>query len=299
MNIRAQIFGGAKAAEEPPLVSSKKPKGARGAALDSIAVSRGETRRANTRNEDRHRLSDEHVHVSHNEAVYDVQLVNLSGGGAMVEGDFNPALWDRVHLHLGDDGAIECAVRWIKADRIGLEFAHETQIDCPPGERAVLLREVIARSFPDVELEITPEPIQKSEPADDKRRERRHPLIWRGTLHHDYQSTPVRLRNISSTGAQIESEAMLVVGSEPTFEIGDTSVVATVSWVVGDHAGLKFNQPFDLAQLARARPDIAPVKWERPAYLQPGAAADSPWAEQWSRASLGELREDLEGFLKR
>ena len=53
MNIRAKIFGGGKAADESPLVQSKAPRGAKADTLNSIAVVREETRRANTRDEDR------------------------------------------------------------------------------------------------------------------------------------------------------------------------------------------------------------------------------------------------------
>ena len=300
MNIRAKIFGGASTPEEPVVVAAKKPKGAKSDTLNSVSVEREESRRGNTRTDDRHRLPDEQVRVTHEGKPITVQLVNLSGGGAMVSGDFRPKLWDRVELHLGDDGVIECAVRWLKDDRVGLEFAHETRIECSIGEQAALLREVIARSFPDVEFEVVEGLVEEQSTSDEHRRERRHPLIWSGVVHHDYQSNPVRLRNISSTGALIECQTPLRVGAEPLLDLGEAGqVFATVTWAIGDQAGLKFQKPFDLAQLARAKPEVAPTRWDRPSYLQPGAAADSPWDEQWGRMSLSELREDLEGFMKR
>lgn len=300
MNIRAKIFGGASTPEEPLVVEAKKPKGARPETLNSISVGREEARRGNTRADDRHRLTDEEVRVTHEGKSIAVQLVNLSGGGAMVSGDFKPKLWDRLELHLGDEGVVECAVRWLKDDRVGLEFAHETRLDCSVGDQAALLREVIARSFPDLEFEVIEGLAEQEDVSDEHRRERRHPLIWSAIVHHDYQSNPVRLRNISSTGAMIECQSPLRVGAEPLLDLGEAGqVFATVTWAVGDQAGLKFQAPFDLAQLARVKPDVAPARWERPSYLQPGAAADSPWDEQWGRMSLGELREDLEGFMKR
>lgn len=301
MNIRGRIFGGAKASEPALVVDSKKPTGAKADKLNSVAVAREETRRGNTRGGDRHRLVEEQVRVTYEGETLPVQLVNLSGGGAMVSGDFKPKLWDRVDLHIGEDGVIECAVRWLKGDRIGLEFAHETRLDCSVGEQAALLREAIARSFPDIEFEVPAgSSTDEEERPDDQRQQRRHPLIWSGVIHHDYQSTRVRLRNISETGAMIECEALLRVGAEPLLDLGDAGqIFAVVSWVVGDQVGLRFQQPFDLTQLARSRPQIAPVKWDRPSYLQPGPAADSPWAEEWGRMSLSELREDLEGFMKR
>ena len=300
MNIRAKIFGGK--ADESPIVQAKAPKGAKADTLNSVSVRREEGRRANMREGDRHRLPDEQVRVTHNGDSHDVQLVNLSGGGAMVAGAFQPMLWDRVELHLGENGTIECAVRWIKDSRVGLEFAHETRLDCSAAERADVLRAVIAKSFPDVELDTPQVEAVPAPPAgDEHRRGKRHPLIWSGQLHHDFQSSPCRLRNISETGAMIECTAMLRVGAEPMLELGQTIQLGTkVAWVVGDTAGLRFDKPFDLAELASARPEVASDPWQRPAYLQPGAAANAPdqEAEQWDRMSLGELRQSLEGFMK-
>lgn len=300
MNIRAKIFGGKP--DENPVVSAKKPKGAKADTLNSIAVTREEARRADTRDGDRHRLPDEQVRVRYAERDYDVQLVNLSGGGAMVSGSFEPMLWDQVELYLGENGTIECAVRWIKGDRVGLEFAHETRLDCSASERANVLRAVIAKSFPDVEIEAS---VAEAEPAlppeNEHRGDRRHPLIWSGVVHHDFQSSPCRLRNISETGAMVECSTPLRAGAEPMLELGEAiQLDSTIAWVAGDTAGLRFSKPFDLAQLATARPELASARWEAPSYLHPGiSAADSPWDEQWDRMSLGELRQSLEGFLKR
>jgi len=298
MNIRARIFGGK--VEEAPLVQAKKPKGAKADTLNSVSVTREEYRRGDTRDGDRHRLPDEHVRVTHSERDYEVQLVNLSGGGAMVEGDFEPMLWDRVDLHLGQNGTIECAVRWIKGKRVGLEFAHETRIDCSVQDRANVLRAVVAKSFPEVEIETPAVEPPTPAPNDEHRGGKRHPLIWSGQIHHDFQSSPCRLRNISETGAMIECAAPLRVGAEPMLELGDSiHLSTTVAWVVGDTAGLAFTKRFDLQQLANARPDVAAAHWKAPSYLQPGmAASDSPWEEQWARMSIGELRQSLEGFLK-
>ena len=298
MNIRSKIFGDGKSGDESPVVHAKKPKGAKADALHSISVPREETRKADTRDEDRHRLPDEQVSATYKGRKHQVQLVNLSGGGAMVAGEFEPKLWDRLQLHLGENGTIDCAVRWLKGDRIGLEFAHETRLDCSADKQAAVLREVISRSFPDVEFEGAANEVEAPD-YDEMRGDRRHPLIWSGLIHHDFQSTPIRLRNISSTGAMIECSQALRVGAEPMLELGDhVQISATVAWVFGDTAGLRFSSEFDLSNLARSRPDLASVKWDRPEYLQPGAAADSPWDEKWDRMSLGELRQSLEGFMK-
>ncbi|HZC37064.1 MAG TPA: PilZ domain-containing protein, partial [Sphingomicrobium sp.] len=208
MNIRAKIFGDD---DEPVLVGEKKPRGAKAKELRSVVVPREDRHRSNSRYEDRHRLMNEQVRLTHKGRRRKVELINLSGGGAMVSGDFKPKLWDRVELHLGENGTIECAVCWVREDRIGLEFAHETRLDCSPNEQTNVLREVIARSFPDIRFEQPPSP--DSEPAsEEQRHEGRHPLIWSGLLHHGPAKTRVRVRNISSTGEMIESNEPVLVG---------------------------------------------------------------------------------------
>src|SRR5689334_86127 len=124
MNIRAKVFGDRGADEGTPLVATKAPKGAKTDSIATVAVARAHGRRADTRGGDRHRLSDQQAQATHKRKSHHVELINVSGGGAMIEGDFEPMLWDRVDLCLGEGGSIECAVRWIKGDRIGLEFAH-------------------------------------------------------------------------------------------------------------------------------------------------------------------------------
>ena len=298
MNIRAKIFGGK--ADESPIVQAKTPKGAKADALNSVAVRREERRRADTREGDRHRLPDERVRVTHNGDSHDAQLINLSGGGAMIAGALEPMLWDRVELHLGENGTIECAVRWIKDDRLGLEFTQETRLDCSAGDQAAVLRAVIAKSFPDVEFEsVRAEPVT-AQPLDaDHRGGKRHPLIWSGVLHHDFQSTPCRLRNISETGAMIEIAAPLRAGAEPMLELGESiQLGTTVAWAVGDTAGLRFDRPFDLTELATSRPEVASARWHRPAYLQAAGRGNAADEEQWDHMSLGELRQSLEGFMK-
>ena len=299
MNIRARIFGGAGASEPEPVIKSKRPKGAKADQLNSVGVRREESRRHNNRGDDRHRLADEQARLVHDGAEHVVQLINVSGGGAMIAAGIDVSLWDRLELFLGEGSGIECAVRWIRDDRIGLEFAHETRLDCSPDEQAQVLREVVTRSFPDVEFEISDDAPQAHHDGPEQRGDRRHPLIWSGVLHHDYQSTPVRLRNISGTGALIECSAPVRVGSEPLLELSDTiAISATASWAVGDQVGLRFLLPFDLTMLARTQPEVAPSYWESPEHLGGEPISDSD-AAQWGRMSLGPLRNELEGFPKR
>jgi len=295
MNIRAKIFGDD---DEPVLVGEKKPRGAKAKELRSVVVPREDRHRTNSRYEDRHRLLNEQVRLTYKGKKRAVELINLSGGGAMVSGAFKPKLWDRVELHLGENGTIECAVCWIREDRIGLEFAHETRLDCSPTKQTKVLREVIARSFPDIQFDQPPTP--QSEPAiEEQRREGRHPLIWSGVLHHRDKKMRVRVRNISSTGAMIELSEPVLVGGQAILELGDDGFIpATVAWLVGDQVGLSFRSKFDMAQLARSRPEVAAAKWIAPHYLRSGGSKVARSGANWGRLSLGQLRQQLEGFLK-
>ncbi len=247
MNIRAKIYGDWV---EEPLLKAKKPKGAKADELDSIAVARESRQRSDSRAEDRHRLIGERARITHDGAHHEVELINLSGGGAMVAGPLKPLLWDRVHLHLGSHGDIECAVRWIRDGRIGLEFAHETRLDWSADEVAAVLREVIIRSFPHVEFsEGEAEEPEASVSDDELRRAARHPLIWTGVLHHDYQSTPVRVRNISATGAMIEGDRIPPAGTDILLRRGALELFATIVWNRDKQAGLEFEAPLTEAEL--------------------------------------------------
>ena len=308
-SFRSAILSGKGLHPKNPLVNDKQGHGASEDDLTSVAVPRSEVRNTNHREDDRHRLDQEVARARIGDEEYDVDLINLSGGGAMIRCDFKPRLWQRVDLILGEGGEIECAVRWIRSDRVGLEFAHETRIDCDPQQRDALLLDVIHRSFPDVALaprEELPEAEPEGQPDDDdaiansRRTERRHPLVWMGEVYFAHSSEKVRLRNISAHGALIESPVQYPLGVELLLDLGDAGQhFGTVSWACGDKAGLKFKNDFDLKLLGSAKPEVAPHLLIRPG---PGIAAadiDNPWADGWRRQSLEQLRDDLEGFMKR
>lgn len=279
----------------PLVVADKHAKvdaGAKG--LAAVLVPRAENRRTNQRGGDRHRLSDEQAVVLRKGKRYVVDLINLSQGGAMVRGKFTAKLWDRVDLVLGETAGIanqvECAVRWIRGDRFGLEFAHETRVECDTKTLDDLLLEVIRHSFPDVEIK--PPPVAAPDTPDHQRGEIRHPMIWNGVLRHNAEWETFRLRNISRLGAMIECPVTLAVGAVVKLELNEIGrLTATVSWSRGNQSGLEFDQPFDVRTLSRSKPDIA-------SQSGPATVDRSPWAAEWNRLSVGELRETLEGYLK-
>ena len=302
-SFRAAVLSGER---KPLVVTDKSPRtGGERNALDGVHVPRSESRHGNHRGGDRHRLNSETATVLRHGKSHDVEVVNLSRGGAMIRCRFIPQLWEIVELRLGEGIGLDAAVRWIKGDAVGLEFAHETKIDCEPAERAALLLEVIQRSFPNQEVSFEPETAtdiaEELEQEDlGNRDEKRHPLIWKGEIHFAHDSNPVRLRNVSSGGALIDVAVDYPVGAEVLLDLGGAGQnFAIVQWVCGDQAGLRFTTPFDLACLARARPDLTPHSWNVPTFLNPGEEEDSAWHEKWSRSSIAEIRNELEGYLKR
>ena len=97
------------------VIAEKRAKGDPSAeGLGAVKVPRSEIRRTDQRGGDRHPLAAEQIIVRRGAKSHAVKLLNLSHGGAMVESDVKVRLWDKVVLVLGDEGEIECAVRWIK-----------------------------------------------------------------------------------------------------------------------------------------------------------------------------------------
>ena len=180
MNIRAKIFGGAS----PPksrLLKAKKPQ--RREAGDA-AQRQGRSRGRQKSQQPRRRPPSPHrrQRPSHpRRREHDVELINLSGGGAMVSrpvradavGPGRSPPWRPRHDRV--------RVRWIRDGRIGLEFAHETRLDGRRDQVATVLREVIERSFPDIRFPEAragagPRPSRRSDET--SRARARHPLIW-------------------------------------------------------------------------------------------------------------------------
>ena len=292
---RASLRGGAR---KPVVVAEKYAQSDPSAeGLEGVKVPRSEFRRKDQRGEDRHRLADEHAVVRHAGESHTVELINVSQGGAMIVADFAPHLWDQVYLVLGESGAVECAVTWIRDGKIGLEFAHETQIDCDRGMHDELLRDVIRNSFPDVEMKARPANAELGDGNDQKRDAHRHPLIWGGVLHHDFEWQAARVRNISATGALIECTTEVPVGANVFLDLQEAGRIgAQVSWTRGDQMGLLFAMPFDVSSLSKATPILATKSTVKSHFAPYGRGCDqSPWAPEWKRLSIDDLGAELGG----
>ena len=305
-SFRATVIGGEK---RKLVVTEKNPRQEGSGDLTGSVVPRSEFRRGDHRDNDRHRLTNQRAVVTFEGHRHSVELINLSAGGAMIRGELEPHLWDIVKLEFGEGYSLECAVRWLRDGSIGLEFAHETQLDCAPHERAAVLLDVIQRSFPEQEVHLQrPQPVQSLEEEEGEespdlgdRDARRHPLIWMGQIHSTVGTHPVRLRNVSAGGALVDVEAYYPVGTEVMLDLGGAGkFIASVKWLCGDKAGLVFREEFDLNCLANAKPEVTSNQWLKPDFLDQEIEDNStPWHVKWQRSSIEQIREDLEGFLKR
>jgi hypothetical protein len=121
-------------------------------------------------------------------------------------------------------------------------------------------------------------------------------LIWSALIHHDHESSVARVRNISASGALVETSGVFNEGSELMLDFGDAgSLFATVGWSRGDQLGLVFKTPFDMSRLALANPEVAPQRWAKPEYLRDEQSDSSPWAAQWGRLTIEEVQRTLSG----
>ena len=208
-----------------PVMPAKKARGTDGDALTGTVIPRAETRTHNQRGETREVLACGEAGLTVGRRSYVVDLLNLSGGGAMIRTNVPLMLWKQVHLELGESGSVECVVRWIRDDRIGLEFAHETQVGGDLAKRDAMLLDTITRNFPEVagDAADSDQPGVPADPATAEAQRRggmRHPLIWSGEIHFDHDSTPVRLRNVSETGAMVDCARPFPEGAEVLLDLG-------------------------------------------------------------------------------
>jgi hypothetical protein len=69
-----------------------------------------------------------------------------------------------------------------------------------------------------------------------------------GTLYFGGASTPVRVRNMSTTGALVEGAALPAAGAAIILRRGALEAPATTAWSEAGKAGLAFNGPINVAE---------------------------------------------------
>ncbi len=259
----------------------KKPD--EGASLAGLAIPRTEARSCNQRREDRHINVVESAEITFRRRKHQVQVINVSRHGAMIERIVEPRIGERMAIRFEGCNRMECTVRWIRGARIGLEFAGETEIIASAEVKELVVSGRRAGEAP-------PEPAEEVEkPA----RPPRQSLFWQAIVHWDHGTVQVRLRNISAEGAMLECQAELPVETELVIDFGDGGTApGVVRWARGGHVGVGFHERFDMRDLAR--PERAcehSPRVVKPLYLESESEADSPWAAAWDRLTPDDLYE--------
>lgn len=288
--IRSAIVSGEGLRPNGP-VAKKKPAAPKGAGLTAIAVKREESRLTNQRREDRHRNILENATVYFRRRKYEVPVVNVSSGGVMIETDIEPWIGEGVEIQFNDCNRTKCVVRWIRDNRMGLEFNEETTIIGGASVQDFIIRRLRGDNG-------TPANDDEEEANAKANRAPRHNLIWIATLHCNHDSVPVRMRNISVDGAMLETSHKFPVGTEVLLDLEAAGTAfAKVRWAKGGQIGLRFDAKFNLKNLQKCSPTSASVNADgrtttymvKPKYLESDGKPDSPWAAMWDKFTPDDL----------
>lgn len=275
--LRSTILSGE--ARQASLVARKaktKAEGASAGGLTKIAIKRQEARVTDQRLEDRLRGIVESTTIVFRRRRQDVAVVNVSSRGAMIRGEIEPRIGEKMDLLFDGKNRTKCIVRWVREGRVGLEFVDEA------------IFWTSDRSQGPVFQAEKPEAPAIHAVAD---REPRQKLLRAGTLYWSGISIPVRLRNISGGGARVESGRELCPGSEVELDLGEAGFqIAEVRWSKDGQVGLRFAEAFDIESLAPSHQAERPPEVLKPAYLETELQPDSPWAARFERLSLTDLK---------
>ena len=280
--IRSSILSG----DSRPATPVARKKGAKGSeglgGLTRITIKRQEARVTNMRCEDRLLNIVERTTIVFRRRKYEVRVINVSSRGAMIEAPVDPRIGEKLDVLFTDQNRTNCAVRWFREGRMGIEFLNETIFWEADGGGAPVIR-----IDPSADCDDSP-----AGPRGIVDREPRQALLRRGTLYWSGISVPVRLRNISAGGARLDSERPLTPGTEVELDLGEAGFqVAEVRWSKDGQVGLRFQGEFNLDSLTPvpATGSVPPPDVLKPAYLETELRPDSPWAARFERLCATDL----------
>lgn len=96
------------------------------------------------------------------------------------------------------------------------------------------------------------------------RRSRRSQVLLTAELEHAGACLSVKLRNLSSEGALIESDKLPLEGTPVEFRRNELSASGRVVWVSGRHAGVAFDTKLNPEEVLRHIPAPRPRVHPRP-----------------------------------
>jgi hypothetical protein len=92
-------------------------------------IPRLQPRVADHRSEERHEEVVRRAVVFFRGQEHLVPVINISSRGTMVEGSFSPRIGENVVIQFENCARIQAFVRWVREDRVGLNFGHEIVLD--------------------------------------------------------------------------------------------------------------------------------------------------------------------------
>jgi hypothetical protein len=119
------------------------------------------------------------------------------------------------------------------------------------------------------------------------RRSRRSPVLLAATVEVGGAVHDVKLRNLSSDGALVESDDDLVEYAAITFCRKDLRVRARVAWVQGRYGGIAFEKPLEPAEVLRHIPRREAKPMPRELFARPSvsrhqlSSVERRWIEDW------------------
>ena len=96
-----------------------------GGSLVGIEIAREERRKTNQRREDRFHGAVERATLTFRRKKSLVRVINISGGGVMVESGIKPRIGEKVGLQFDGFDRLEAVVCWVRQGRIGLDVGED------------------------------------------------------------------------------------------------------------------------------------------------------------------------------
>jgi hypothetical protein len=116
---------------------------------------------------------------------------------------------------------------------------------------------------------------------DDQRQRPRYRVLLSATLVTTADEQPVKLRDLSASGALIEGATLPAPGTDILIRRGGMELFATIAWRDGTRAGVEFDRPISDTQLweqiHQAPPQETPVAvpdHRRPGFGRSGLSAE-------------------------
>ena len=125
--LRTAIISGEVRSAQGPVArkESCRRKGPVSTLVD-IEVAREERRKTNQRREDRIAGAVERATLTFRRKKSLVPVVNISGGGVMIESGIMPRIGETVTLQFEGFDPLDAVVRWIRQGRIGLDVGEDS-----------------------------------------------------------------------------------------------------------------------------------------------------------------------------